>query len=202
MTTSKSEPGAHKLKMSEEFAYGLVLGNYIAICRSRGSQIEDMDFVMSMCEKTSKWLIRNDCKPSLIMTGDMGKGKTTMLKAMFNTVKTSGRRFMMISASELPGIVRDYPDTFDMLKSNWFEYLFIDDVGTEDPMTSVYGNKTMPICEIINARYESGLPTIITTNLKFGKLPCEFGDRYGDRTVDRLIEMSNKLTFSGNSYRK
>ena len=88
---------------------------------------------------------------------------------------------------------------FESMLDGWYEFLFIDDVGVEPADVKSYGNQMYPFAEIVRARYDAGLPIVITTNLKY---PEEFAKIYGDRVADRLREMANSIEFKGNSYRK
>jgi len=73
------------------------------------------------------------------------------------------------------------------------------DMGSEE-LANAYGNKRNVIEEIIFARYEAGLPfryTHVTTNLDSDMIE----KLYGERLLDRLREMCNVITISGESFR-
>lgn len=77
-------------------------------------------------------------------------------------------------------------------------YLAIDDLGTEPVTVNLFGNRIMPLTDILLTRYNSMLPTIITTNLSDQAL----AETYGARIADRLNEVADKIYFSGTSYRR
>ena len=69
----------------------------------------------------------------------------------------------------------------------------MDDLGAEKPSDWVSEQLYM----IINSRYEDMLPTIITTNCNTKELI----ERLGERTVSRIIEMTEPVTIKASDYR-
>lgn len=100
----------------------------------------------------------------------------------------------VVSAVDAVALAKE-EDSFKQMRNSLV--LIIDDLGTEPATAKVYGTEQTPIAEIINHRYEAMLTTIITTNLNDEAI----AKRYGERTIDRLREMCEKLTFTGASYR-
>lgn len=87
-------------------------------------------------------------------------------------------------------------------------FLIIDDIGTEPVAVKDFGNEVLPFTELFYKRYDSRLPTIITSNLPLSVEVRREGDKevsirgiYGARVLDRLNEISDKLPFSGGSFR-
>ena len=74
--------------------------------------------------------------------------------------------------------------------------LIIDDLGIE--RGTEYGLEM--VFSIINARYESGRPTIITTNLSLNTLQNP-EDLVHQRIYDRVLEMCIPVQFHGKSLR-
>lgn len=72
--------------------------------------------------------------------------------------------------------------------------LFLDDLGVE--MATDYNAET--ICTLIDARYRSKKSTWITTNLT----EKEISERYGERTLSRLMELLVLVEVSGNDRRE
>ena len=72
--------------------------------------------------------------------------------------------------------------------------VLIDDLGTEKPSEFTITQ----LGTIINARYESGRPTIITTNIG----PAFIADRIGDRAASRLAESSVTVYLDGEDRRR
>lgn len=190
----------HKLSnLNERDLIASVNGLYWGLAAPQSGVLSEADKVFVKAAKCAKWLISTQCKPSLIMHGDMGTGKSTMLRAMFKAVMMTDRRCAYIVADKLSKVRLEHPDSFDYMLNGWYEFLFIDDVGTEPVDVKSYGNQMYPFAEIVRARYDAGLPIVITTNLDY---PEEFAKVYGDRVADRLREMANSIEFKGNSYRK
>lgn len=71
-------------------------------------------------------------------------------------------------------------------------FLAVDDMGTEPVRVSDYGNDFLPLIELISRRYDSQLPTIITTNLG----ESQIREYYGPRIVDRLREMCERISYN------
>lgn len=152
--------------------------------------------------KAAKWLT-GDYKVGLMLYGGVGNGKTTLAKSicelisiLFKESEWVGKKVDRISALELSKIIHEKPDLYHKIKSE--ELLFIDDIGTEPASVKSWGNECSPVTELIYARYDKQLFTLITSNLGDGDLK----DRYGIRISDRFSEMFEKLYFQGKSYRQ
>lgn len=141
-------------------------------------------------------------KPSLILSGKPGTGKTHLACAMAIAVYDGGKQVARISAGDM---VREFKDSwrkeseFDERKLlSWYggvSLLIIEEVGVQ------FGSDTerMYLFEVINRRYENMLPTVIVSNLDADRLSAELGER----TIDRLREDGGRLLkFSGESWRK
>lgn len=176
-----------------------VNGIYWGLAARQGGVLAEPEKVYVKAEKCAKWLVSTQCKPSLILHGDMGTGKSTMLRAMYRAVRLANRKCAIVTADTISKMKLERPTDFEYLLDGWYEFLFIDDVGVEPADVKSYGNQMYPFAEIVRARYDAGLPIVITTNLKY---PEEFAKVYGDRVADRLREMANSLEFKGNSFRK
>lgn len=75
--------------------------------------------------------------------------------------------------------------------------LVIDDVGEEPKEVMVYGTPLYPLREVLEARYDTLLFTVLTTNLS----PKDLPEHYGWRVVDRFREMYHQIVHKGESYR-
>lgn len=197
--TSPSNVNPHKLPVSDETIISTMSGVYWGLVASRNCVVESPEYALQKITKCARWLVSAQCKPSLVLHGAIGTGKTTVLRAMNRCVLMANRKTAFVTSDGLAKMKLEHPDSFDYLLDDWFEFLFIDDVGTEPLDVKNYGNATYPFAEVIRARYDLNLPTIITTNLDY---PDELSKKYGERIADRLKEMANNIEFKGNSYRK
>lgn len=73
----------------------------------------------------------------------------------------------------------------------------IDDIGVES-LSVKYGEKRMSFCEIVDEAEKNGKLLIITTNLTTDQIAA----KYGERTMDRLIAITRRVKFVGESLRR
>lgn len=83
----------------------------------------------------------------------------------------------------------------DEVKSN--HLIYIDDVGTEN-VSIKYGERRLAFPEVVDEAEKRGKLLIITTNLSLGEL----AQKYGERTMDRLVAITKRVKFVGESLRK
>lgn len=174
----------------------------------------------------ARWLV-NDVKsrkPSLLLYGGKGLGKTCAVRAMarmlsaIKEVKVAeGKRdywklskeqrnlhewwqalplLTIESTAKIVELYEKYQEGFKKIMTA--PLLVIDDLGIEPPKVLIFGTERTPLIDIIHYRYDKKMPTIITTNLDEKGIAT----LYGDRVEDRLKEMCNKIEFMGKSYRK
>ena len=148
-------------------------------------------------EKICCWIKQTD-RPWLRISGYIGNGKSTMLRAIKSWYEKSHPRalFTAYTANELVKLAINAPDVFEQVITK-HPRLMIDDLGTEPNEVLVYGNKMQPIREMFYARYDKKLTTIFTTNLS----DAQFTEYYGDRIADRCRELQLKIVFAQTSYR-
>lgn len=157
--------------------------------------------------KIADWLLGTG-KPWLMLCGNVGDGKTTVLNAiqrfitLYDIEKPArgGRlsEYWRMSIVQAHEYARAYVGKLDMVC--YYEncdILGLDDMGAEPAETLVYGNPTYPIVDLLLARYARDKQVVITTNLKAN----EIRPRYGDRIADRLNEMCERVIFPISSYR-
>lgn len=110
---------------------------------------------------------------------------------------------LVVSAKELSRIIAsEGTEGYERLRNH--PCLVIDDVGTEPLEVRVYGSVHSPFEEVIEARYNLGKMTIMTSNLTIaagGSIGTSIASRYGDRIADRFVEESHRVVFLGESYR-
>lgn len=179
---------------------------------NRGREVVLSTELAAIENKVSDWLLGTG-KPWLMLCGNVGDGKTTVLNAIQRFITLyeiekparGGRlseywRMSIVQANEYVKAygARAYGCKLDMVC--YYEYcdiLGLDDIGAEPAETLVYGNPIYPIIDLLLSRYARDKQVVITTNLKSN----EIRPRYGDRIADRLNEMCERVIFPINSYR-
>jgi DNA replication protein DnaC len=122
---------------------------------------------------------------SLLLTGNVGCGKTHLASAIVRTVVADRCRALIIPASDIISIARasmvpgsGYTDRDVVLHLGELELLVIDEVGCQKGSDYELGL----LHAIIDRRYQAVLPTVLISNL-----PPEHLKAYiGDRALDRL----------------
>jgi DNA replication protein DnaC len=137
----------------------------------------------------------------LWIEGDVGTGKTTLAMAVSKHAIEAGRTVAIYSLPRLLSRIRrtydadagelSYLSFFNRLTS--VDLLHLDDLGAEKKsdwvLEQLYG--------IIDERYATNRPVIVTTNLAVAELE----DQIGRRTVSRLTEMCQWLGLYGEDQR-
>lgn len=146
------------------------------------------DATKAHIENVSRWLVEGD-SPALMLAGDVGNGKTTMLDAvcrMCNKIYYSNwsperKAWVWYNALDITNAYGE--ERYDTCRMT--EWLAIDDLGQEPAEIQNFGTVVYPMRDLLLYRYERNLLTLITTNLK----PSDLRQRYGGRVADRLNEM-------------
>ena len=138
----------------------------------------------------------------LLFYGDVGTGKTFTAGCIVNALDDKGYNVLGTSLTRLRD---DMPGEFDKDRSRnayydrlaGYDLVLIDDFGIE--RQSEYTLEQ--IYSLIDARYKSGKPTIITTNLTPEQLshPQSMATR---RIYDRITGMCCPMLFEGQSQRQ
>jgi len=158
---------------------------------------------LSSCQRyTSSWPDRLTAGTGLVMTGNCGTGKNHLAVSMAkNIIREHLAKVEITDVMRLTRAVKSTwrhnsevteEDVIERFAS--LDLLIIDEVGVQ------FGSPTeMTILqEIINARYESILPTILISNLTFDQLKETIGERIVDRVTDGG---RNRLAFGWGSFR-
>lgn len=145
----------------------------------------------------------------LFISGTKGTGKTHLAAAIANQLIQGGVPVICMTMIDLLSRIKE---TFDGGKGaseaeilriyKDVPLLIIDDIGTEQP--TEWG--LSKIYTIINARYESYMPTVITTNYSgdelIRRMTPERDDGYtAAKTIDRLLEMCAGIEMTWESWR-
>ena len=134
----------------------------------------------------------------LVIGGDHGIGKSVAaawwmaqtVRDVTPTPKTQ-RRWWWPMALVRKGAYSESIEQLHQVSS-----LVIDDASAE--FSDEKGFFASIFTELINARYEAQLPTLLTANGN----PAVFRSRYGERFFDRLCEVGSWVSVIGKSYRK
>lgn len=163
-------------------------------------------FVTSQILQVAEILGTPSHRFAIILMGQYGNGKTTMLRAI---------RSLIHSLFEInhPSIrhLKDFRGSIsivaakDMVKhiiSGEHTYrledmVMIDDWGSEPQEIVHYGMIYTPIIDLIEYRYDRMKYTILSTNMKLE----DIRPKYKHRCADRLEEMAHLVEFTGDSYR-
>ena len=135
----------------------------------------------------------------LLFYGSVGTGKTYYAACIANRLIDKGCPCLMTSVSkitnELQGMFEGKQDYINNL--NRYPLLIIDDLGHE--RKTEYMNEIM--YNVIDSRYKSGLPFIITTNLTADEIKKPQELAYS-RIYDRLLERCFPIEVAGGSRRR
>lgn len=135
----------------------------------------------------------------LLFFGSVGTGKTFISACIANALIDQGHPCMVTNfarlVNTLSGMYEGKQEYLDNL--NMFKLLIIDDLASE--RDTEYMNETVQ--NIIDARYRSGLPLIITTNLTADDLKHP-ADIRKQRVYSRLFEMCVPVEVKGQDRRK
>jgi len=153
------------------------------------------------------WANGTATRPWVYLFGPVGTGKTHLSASALHEAIRVGRSGRFVSLVDLLGRMRrtfsrynesDY-DVLEAYRSAG--HLVVDDLGTEKPTTWAIQTLT----DLVNHRYESGRPTIFTSNYTLTEiatrlvLPGE--EKAAERIVDRIAELAIAVPLGGKSYR-
>lgn len=136
----------------------------------------------------------------LLLHGSAGGGKTFWASALANAMIDHGNSAMITT---VPRLVTAMSQDFEAEKSRILEqvervqFLVLDDVGIERQT----GYMAEKMFEIIDARYRSRRPLIVTTNLTLEEISNPQQMEY-KRIFDRIVEMCQPIHVSGEGRRK
>lgn len=135
----------------------------------------------------------------LLLYGTVGTGKTYYAACIANRLIDNGYRVLMTNFARLTNTIQgkfeDKQEFIDDL--NRYSLLIIDDLGAE--RKSEFMQEM--VFNIIDSRYRSGLPFIITTNLTAEEIkkPQDIGY---SRIYDRILERCFPVEVTGSSRRR
>lgn len=148
----------------------------------------------------SKWEEIYTKNIGLLFYGGVGRGKTFYAGCIANGLIEQGIPVIM---TNIPALVTSMSKDFEKDKAvilrriSQVPLLVLDDLGVE--RNTAYGYEKLQ--EIIDTRYRSGKPLIITTNLSPKALKDPEEMRY-QRVYDRILEMCHPIHVDGNNHRQ
>ncbi len=165
--------------------------------RNERSPRETMMGIFEYCRDYAYNFDRNS--PSILMLGQTGLGKTHLSLAIVGTVIGLGYSVLYNSAQNFFRELQN--ERFGKSGSSAYEnmmlecdLLVIDDLGAEFSTAFTVS----ALYNIINTRINTGLPTIISTNLSL----TEIEKQYSNRISSRLIGEYSLLYFEGKDIRQ
>ena len=135
----------------------------------------------------------------LLLWGDVGTGKTFLAGCIANALMDRNIPVLMTSfpklINSLGGLYSGERNEY-LQNLNHYQLLIIDDLGVE--RNTPYVLETVYL--VIDERYKSGKPFIITTNLSLQELQNPADLEHG-RIYHRIMERCTPIAFSGRNYR-
>lgn len=192
-SAEKDERPSPRPLNAEEWRKSIGRNAYNEITRRGGKPLKTAGFVRAL-ERVSGWACERP-KPWLVLTGTIGTGKSTLAKAAAISVAEAAG---CTGYAAMRATATNWMKPEEMESVARAAILLIDDLGCEQTDVMQYGNTVSPIAELICARYDNMLTTIITTNER----ASDFKETYGDRIADRLREMCTVVKVDGESFRK
>lgn len=155
-----------------------------------------------LCRKITAWLFGGGRFNSLMIFGGVGTGKTTLVEALFSTLRTLAE--MGVSFNIRTRIRAVQIANEEKLQDGMLEYLaetkglIIDDLGSETPVVKIYGTEMRPMETLIKRRSDDQLPTIVTTNLSLEQIERQYDSH---RMADVLAQY-DRITIENKSFRR
>ncbi len=135
----------------------------------------------------------------LLMWGNVGTGKSYAAACIANYLLNTQTPCIMTSIVKILQLIQKdaLEENNIMARLSHTPLVIFDDFGTE--RNTDYALEK--IYNILDSRYRSGLPMIVTTNLTFKEMSNETDIRYS-RLYDRIFECCYPMQFTGDSFRK
>lgn len=131
----------------------------------------------------------------LLLWGNTGNGKTFAAACIANELIDRGIPAMITSFPRILNAGYDKQEIVEQV--HYYPLMVIDDLGAE--RSSEYAMET--VYTVIDERYKSKKPLIVTTNLTLDELRKPKNMDY-QRIYDRVIEMCTPLVFKGDNLRR
>ena len=145
-----------------------------------------------------------DPKKGILFLGNVGTGKSTLMKILAEYQRLFGRGYMCVNCSLLSAQYSTY-GVEALNESTWNEgnrgvrpvERGFDELGRETLPARYYGNELNVMQHVLQIRYDLKVKTHATTNLEVE----EIEKKYGNHIFDRCFEMFNFIEVNGESFR-
>ncbi len=162
---------------------------------------QDIRKKVQWCKDFANQIVQGNCRESLFLRGDVGRGKTHLSSAIANRVLEGGKTVIYKRAADLFDMIRQYKyeegsqrwnEVFEQLVN--CDLLVIDDLGAERATDFV----TEQLVLLLEERNYRSKPWIINSNLTLNQIQNNYNTRVSDRIMERATLYSLERT---NSYR-
>lgn len=149
--------------------------------------------------------VRQESGPrtGLFLTGGVGVGKSMLAYAVAHYIAGAGLSVGALSVSRHFAQVRSKIGSnervptademvLDFTRRPW-RLLLLDDLGVEKPTDWLVEQ----IYLLVDAAYLRNIPLLVTSNLDY----AELGERLGERTVSRIVYLTDKIEVPGDDWR-
>lgn len=194
--------------LSADDANTLLTAAYAAEVEYRCKEFRLDDGTKRNIRHVSEFITKPSPKFGILLCGNPGNGKTTMLCAFQQATNYLVRSGMfsaeaykdynvglhILDARDITHEAKDYKG-FQRIKQHFM--LGVEDIGREPTEVLDYGNILNPVIDLLESRYRDQLFTFITTNLT----PKQIREKYGNRIADRFNESVECVVFENSTYR-
>jgi DNA replication protein DnaC len=156
--------------------------------------------VLRYCEEFAERVVRGAQEESLLLVGDVGRGKTFLASAIGNVALEAGRTVVYVTFGEFLDLIRlhkfDDQEAYMAGIQRLYDadLIILDDLGAEKATDFAI----QELFTLINTRMNRRRPMVVSSNLK----PEEFQETYGDRISSRLLNGFEVLGLRGHDVRE
>ena len=134
----------------------------------------------------------------LLLLGPVGTGKTFYAACIANALLGKGYKVKMTNFASIANDLWSCDDKSEYMRAlNRYSLLILDDLGIERST----GFMKEQIFSIVDGRYRSGLPMVVTSNLTWEQL-TKTDDISYQRIFDRVLERCHPIKIDGASRRR